>query len=220
MADQGMELGHHIRRNVIPAGMSVAAAAGLLGVGRPALSNLLNGHASLSGEMALRLEKAFDADAARLLEFQSEFRREQEVTAGKALGVRTYLPAFVGVKARDLSGWVRANIKARHELPVLIRRLVHSTGRGLREVDFPGFDSAEQHGWDGRVDAGEASAVDSRWKVWVGNRDEPGGQEKGGPRLQTSGEFDSRTGSYRVDVCIRDASPLGRQAPMGAGPRG
>ena len=41
--------------------MSVKKAAELLGVGRPALSNLLNGHASLSAEMALRLEKAFGA---------------------------------------------------------------------------------------------------------------------------------------------------------------
>lgn len=38
--------GSYIREKVIPEGMSVTNAAKLLGVGRPALSNLLNGNAS------------------------------------------------------------------------------------------------------------------------------------------------------------------------------
>ena len=37
----------------------MTAAAKVLGVSRPALSNLLNQNADLSGEMALRIEKAF-----------------------------------------------------------------------------------------------------------------------------------------------------------------
>jgi antitoxin HigA-1 len=41
-----------------PAGLSVTAAAALR-VSRPALSSLLNGKADLSGDMALRIEKAF-----------------------------------------------------------------------------------------------------------------------------------------------------------------
>ena len=158
MARQGKALGDHIRLNVIPAGMSVKAAAGLLRIGRPALSNLLNGNAALSGKMALRLEKTFGTDAAELLGIQSKMQHKQHVAEGKALGVRTYVPTFVGVKSLDLSSWAGTNINARHELPVLIRRLVHSTGRGLREVDFPGFDNAEQPGWDGRVEAREAAA--------------------------------------------------------------
>ena len=51
--------GIRIRAEVIPPGMSVTKAAQLMGVGRPALSNLLNGNASLSEDMAMRLEKAF-----------------------------------------------------------------------------------------------------------------------------------------------------------------
>jgi antitoxin HigA-1 len=39
------------------AGLTVARAAEILGVGRPALSAVLNGRASLSPEMALRFEK-------------------------------------------------------------------------------------------------------------------------------------------------------------------
>ena len=58
----GMEPPHpggFIKRSVLPDDLSVTAAAQALGVGRPALSNLLNEKASLSPEMALRLEKAF-----------------------------------------------------------------------------------------------------------------------------------------------------------------
>jgi len=51
----GMEPVHpggFIRRSVLPDDLSVTAAAGALGVGRPALSNLLNEKASLSPETA------------------------------------------------------------------------------------------------------------------------------------------------------------------------
>ncbi len=52
--------GDFIRTELIePAGLSVTAAAKALQISRPALSSLLNGKADLSGEMALRLEKAF-----------------------------------------------------------------------------------------------------------------------------------------------------------------
>jgi addiction module HigA family antidote len=52
--------GDFIRTEIIePAGFSVTAAAAALNVSRPALSSLLNSKADLSGDMALRLEKAF-----------------------------------------------------------------------------------------------------------------------------------------------------------------
>ena len=44
---------------VEPLNLTVTTASKILGVTRPALSKLLNGRASLSPEMALRLEKAF-----------------------------------------------------------------------------------------------------------------------------------------------------------------
>src|ERR1700730_4895778 len=54
--------GDFIRTEIIePAGLSVTAASVALRVSRPALSSLLNGKADLSGEMALRIEKAFGA---------------------------------------------------------------------------------------------------------------------------------------------------------------
>jgi addiction module HigA family antidote len=50
--------GDFIRTEIVEAaGLTVTAAA--LGVSRPALSSLLNGKAGLSGDMALRVEKAF-----------------------------------------------------------------------------------------------------------------------------------------------------------------
>ena len=42
-----------------PAGLTVTAAAGVLGVSRKALSELLNGHSGISPEMAVRLSKGF-----------------------------------------------------------------------------------------------------------------------------------------------------------------
>jgi antitoxin HigA-1 len=45
----------------------------VLGVGRPALSALLNGRAAVSAEMAVRFEKAFGVDAALLLRMQAQF---------------------------------------------------------------------------------------------------------------------------------------------------
>jgi antitoxin HigA-1 len=52
------------------AGLSVAEAAEILGVGRPALSAVLNGRASLSAEMALRFEKAFGTSMDLMLKIQ------------------------------------------------------------------------------------------------------------------------------------------------------
>jgi addiction module HigA family antidote len=66
--------GDFIRTEIIdPAELSVTAAATALGVSRPALSSLLNGKASLSGEMALRIEKAFGVKMDTLMRMQSAY---------------------------------------------------------------------------------------------------------------------------------------------------
>ena len=70
---------------IIPAGLSVTAAAAALGVSRPTLSTLLNGKAGLSGDMALRIEKAFGVKMDTLMRMQSAFeiaqtrKRENEI---------------------------------------------------------------------------------------------------------------------------------------------
>src|SRR5438477_2577896 len=78
--------GDFIRTEIIePADLSVTAAAGALRVSRPALSSLLNGKADLSGEMALRIEKAFGVKMDTLMRMQSAYdiaqtrKREKEI---------------------------------------------------------------------------------------------------------------------------------------------
>jgi addiction module HigA family antidote len=56
--------------------LSVTAAAAL-GVSRPALSSLLNGKAGLSGDMALRIEKAFGVKMDTLMRMQSAYEITQ-----------------------------------------------------------------------------------------------------------------------------------------------
>ena len=151
------EVGRFIRQHVIPPGMTVTEAARRLGVGRPALSNLLNGRASLSQDMALRLEATFGADRARLLERQAASDRERRRVEDRSVAVGTYAPSFLTIKARQIADWAATNIQAREHLSVLLRRLIHATGRELRHVDFPGYDNAQRHGWDGWIEA-EAAA--------------------------------------------------------------
>ena len=155
---QDTRVGSFIRQYVLPPGMSVKEAAQRLGVGRPALSNLLNGRASLSPKMALRLERAFGADRQSLLDLQASSDRDRRRDEDRAVGVRAYVPTFLTIKARQISNWATNNIEARQQLPVLLRILIRSTGRDLRRVDFPGNDDAERPGWDGRVEADTATA--------------------------------------------------------------
>ena len=51
----------------------MARAAEILGVRRATLSDLVNGNAALSPEMALRIEKAFGVDMDMLLRMQTWF---------------------------------------------------------------------------------------------------------------------------------------------------
>jgi len=78
--------GDFIRTEIIePAGLSVTAAAVALQVSRPALSSLLNRKADLSGDMALRIEKAFGVGMDTLMRMQSAYdiartrKREKEI---------------------------------------------------------------------------------------------------------------------------------------------
>lgn len=52
-------------------GLTVSAAAKVLGVRRATLSDLINGNAALSAEMALRIEKAFGVKMETLLNMQA-----------------------------------------------------------------------------------------------------------------------------------------------------
>ena len=64
--------GEFIRRQVVEDyGLSVTETAGILGVRRATLSDLLHGKAALSPEMALRVEKAFGLDMEIMLRMQA-----------------------------------------------------------------------------------------------------------------------------------------------------
>jgi addiction module HigA family antidote len=83
--------GSFIRTEIIePLGLSVTAAARVLKVSRPALSGLLNGKADLSGQMALRIEKAFGVKMDTLMRMQSAYDIAQTRAREKSIRVRPY----------------------------------------------------------------------------------------------------------------------------------
>jgi addiction module HigA family antidote len=78
--------GSFIKYDIIePLGLSVTAAADVLGVTRATLSTLLNERAHLSPEMALRVEKAFGVSMDTLMRMQNSYdiaqtrKREGEI---------------------------------------------------------------------------------------------------------------------------------------------
>lgn len=85
--------GDFIRTEVVqPAGLSVTAAAVALRVSRPALSSLLNGRADLSGDMALRIEKAFGVKMDTLMRMQVAYDIAQTRKREKEIRVRRVRP--------------------------------------------------------------------------------------------------------------------------------
>jgi addiction module HigA family antidote len=81
--------GDFIRTEIIePVGLSVTAAAIALRVSRPALSSLLNGKADLSGDMALRIEKAFGVKMDTLMRMQAAYDIAQTRKREKKIHVR------------------------------------------------------------------------------------------------------------------------------------
>lgn len=86
--------GRFLRTEIVEAhNLSVTEAARVLRVSRPALSSLLNGRSSLSGEMALRFEKAFGVDMDTLMRMQNSFDIAQTRRREKQIRLRRYEPA-------------------------------------------------------------------------------------------------------------------------------
>jgi antitoxin HigA-1 len=85
--------GGFIKHEIIePPGLSVTAAAEVLGVTRATLSTLFNERAQLSPEMALRVEKAFGVSMDTLMRMQNSYdiaqtrKREGEIKASPFKG--------------------------------------------------------------------------------------------------------------------------------------
>jgi antitoxin HigA-1 len=72
--------------------LSVTEAARILRVSRPTLSSLLNAKADLSGEMALRFEKAFGVDMDTLMRMQNSYDIARTHSREKKIRVERYRP--------------------------------------------------------------------------------------------------------------------------------
>jgi antitoxin HigA-1 len=88
-----MHPGRFLRSEIIEAhGLSVSEAARILSVSRPTLSSLLNERAALSGEMAVRFEKAFGVDMETLMWMQNSYDIAQTRSRAKSIRVARYRP--------------------------------------------------------------------------------------------------------------------------------
>lgn len=86
--------GEFIRTEVLDElGLSVSKAAEILGVRRATLSDLVNGKAALSPEMALRIEKAFGMNMDTLLRMQAWFDSYTMREQADRITVQRFVPA-------------------------------------------------------------------------------------------------------------------------------
>ncbi len=70
--------------------LSVTKAAGILGVTRQALSNIINGKSGISPEMAIRLSKAFGSTPSAWLRMQLAFDLAQAQKNADKIKVKRY----------------------------------------------------------------------------------------------------------------------------------
>jgi len=85
--------GEIIREEIINAlGLTVTRAAEILGVRRATLSDVTNGKASVSAEIALRLEKAFGVSMDLLLKMQAGYDAAQARRHGDKIKVKRFKP--------------------------------------------------------------------------------------------------------------------------------
>ncbi len=75
-----------------PLGLSVTEAARVLGIARHTLSRVLNGHAGISPDMAIRLEKAGWSTADHWLRLQTAHDLAQARQHESSIKVRRYEP--------------------------------------------------------------------------------------------------------------------------------
>ena len=83
--------GRSIKENCFdPLGLNVTEAAKVLGVARHTLSRVLNGHAAISPEMAIRLEKAGWSNAEFWLRRQTSYDLMQARKSEDQIKVERY----------------------------------------------------------------------------------------------------------------------------------
>ena len=77
---------------LVPLGLTVTAAAKVLGVSRQALNNLVNGKAGVTPEMAIQLEKAFGGTADTWLRMQMNYDLARAMKRENKIKVARYKP--------------------------------------------------------------------------------------------------------------------------------
>lgn len=99
MNDQGIRMknpphiGSFIKSEIIEEyGLTVTAGAEALGVTRETLSGLLNERASLSPEMAIRIEKAFGVPMETLMRMQNSYDIAQARLREGEIAVARFVP--------------------------------------------------------------------------------------------------------------------------------
>jgi len=86
--------GLSVRRDCLePLGLNVTEAAKQLGVSRKQLSDIVNCHAGISPEMAIRLDKAFGGGAETWLRLQAAYDLAQAMKRADQFKVRRLRPA-------------------------------------------------------------------------------------------------------------------------------
>ena len=75
-----------------PLGLNVTRGAKVLGVSRQALSNLVNCHARISADMAVRLAKAFGSTTETWIELQAAYDVAQAQARESEIEVQRYEP--------------------------------------------------------------------------------------------------------------------------------
>ena len=158
--------GEFIKTHVLPEGMKVTEAANRLDIGRPALSNMLNGKASLSPELASRIEHVFGVSAHRLMDMQAAYDTEEAALKGLKNAPAPYAPPFLQIKANEIVTWAVEEGSARARLPVLLRTLVNSTGYKLTRCEFHGNDDSQRAGHDGYIEAEGGTQWIPEGKSW------------------------------------------------------
>ena len=84
---------YSIKENcLLPLSLNVTKAAQVLGVARHTLSRVLNGHAAISPEMAIRLEKAGWSNAEFWLRRQTTYDLAQARSRQDRINVERYQP--------------------------------------------------------------------------------------------------------------------------------
>jgi len=76
-----------------PLGLSVTEAARKLGISRKQLSDIVNGHAGISPEMAIRLDKAFGGGADTWFRLQAAYDLAQAMKKADRIKVARLTPA-------------------------------------------------------------------------------------------------------------------------------